>query len=340
VIPRPLRLNNTNFEIPQRIVELEGKTTQGSDIVIQHVLPHMMEYSGHFKKNIALFELETTSFAHNKWAEHINIMDEAWLTSGHAEQICKNSGVNIPTTTILHTTDMSKYSKTYECLDIPNDNEFTFYTIADMNNRKNISAIIRAYHTEFDPSEPVALLIKMSKYGMTPQATLDELKNHCNQLKQGLKLYPKIDYYKPEILVPNVVDDETIYRLHSSCDCFVSTSCGEAFCYPAFDAMAFGKTPIVTNWSGYTDYINDNTGWLVNSYMQQAFGGTDAFQSIYTGHESWAVVDINHLRRCMREAYEDKNLREKKSAAGKQRACDFSYEVIGPKLRKVLESYE
>ena len=205
-----------------------------------------------------------------------------------------------------------------------------------MNTRKNLVALIRAFHSEFDPSEPVSLLIKACRYGVDPTKTLSELQDYCNQVKQGINIQPKLEYYKPEILVPNVVDDHTVYRLHNSCDCFVLPSCGEAWCLPAFDAMAFGKTPIVTNWSGFTDYMTEDTGWLLDYHMQQAFNGND---SMYTCHERWASVDITHLRKCMREAYNDRQLKDKKAAAGKLRAKDFSYNIIGQKLKKVLESY-
>jgi glycosyltransferase involved in cell wall biosynthesis len=340
VVPRPIRFNALKFPVPERILELEQKSSFGCDIVIQHILPHFMEYNGNFKKNIAMFELESTSFAHTTWPEHINMMNIAWLTSTYAKDICEYSNVSIPTEVVLHTTDVSKYQKQYAPLDIPAvDGEFIFYTIADVNNRKNLSALIRAFHTEFDPSEPVSLLIKATRYGQHPAKVLTELQNHCNQVKAGLKLHSKMEYYKPEILVPNVTDDETVYRLHNTCDCFVMPSCGEAWCIPAFDAMAFGKTPIVTNWSGFLDYMTEDTGWLANCYMQQAFGGSDSFQSIYTGREKWAVVDIEHLGKCMRQAYENEELREQKAEAGKLRAYDFSYDVIGPKLRSKLESY-
>ena len=47
-----------------------------------------------------------------------------------------------------------------------------------------------------------------------------------------IKSYPdRVDYY---------ISEEDIYSIHSSCDCFVMPSYGEAWCIPAFDAMGFG----------------------------------------------------------------------------------------------------
>src|SRR4051812_31296994 len=94
---RPIKLNTMPFEIPERVAELEHKPVEDCDIVIQHILPHMMEYCGAFKKNIALFELETDYFGHTFWPEYVNLMDVAWLTSSHAKETCERSGIKIPT---------------------------------------------------------------------------------------------------------------------------------------------------------------------------------------------------------------------------------------------------
>jgi glycosyltransferase involved in cell wall biosynthesis len=340
VVARPIRLNNMKSNIPTKLKELENKSSANCDVIIQHILPQFMEYDGNFKKNIALFEVETNSFAHTSWPEFLNMMDVGWLTSSNAYKVCRDSNVDIPLNIVLHTTNVDKYKKLYQPLDVPSiDGEFVFYTIADMINRKNLSALIKAFHTEFDPSEPVSLLIKASKYGVNPHKALGELQKYCNDIKAGLKLYSNVAYYKPEILMTAIIDDETIYRLHNSCDCFVLPSCGEAWAIPAFDAMAFGKTPIVTNWGGFKDYMTEDTGWLVDCYEQQAFGGSDSFQSIYSAREKWAVVDIVHLGKCMRAAYENQELRQSKAEAGKQRAEDFSYDKIGLHLKNILESY-
>ncbi len=340
VVPRPIKLNALRFPLHKRIQELQEKSSSGCDVIIQHILPHMMEYNSAFKHNIALFELETHSIKHTMWPEYINNMDYAWVTNMHGMITCENSGVKIPTHFIPHAINTEKYNRDYLAINIPGvDGNFTFYTIADMNNRKNLTALIRAYHTEFDPSEPVSLVLKCSRYGMDNREVLTHLKAYCNEIKKGLGLYPSLDCYKPEVFIPNVVEDEQVYQLHNSCDCFVLPSCGEAFCIPAFDAMGFGKTPIVTKGSGFLDYMDDNCGWLVKKYAQQAFKGTDAFASIYTGKETWDVVDNMDLARCMREAYENPKLRQQKAKAGREKVKSFSYERTGSLLRKMLECY-
>ena len=62
VVCRPIKLNSRNVDLPERILELENKSSSGSDVCIQNVLPHHMDYNGRFKKNIALYFIETSSF--------------------------------------------------------------------------------------------------------------------------------------------------------------------------------------------------------------------------------------------------------------------------------------
>ena len=339
VVCRPIKLNNMHFPAPSRIQELEKKSSTGADVVIQHVLPHMMEYDGRFKINIGLCALETSTFKHTMWPEYFNLMDRGWLISKHSEKICRDSDITIPLDVIGQPTDVHKYERAYPPLDVPSYGDFVFYTIADVNTRKNLSAIVRAFHTEFDREEPVSLLIKGNKYDAPIQTVLKEIQTHCEEVKKGLSLYPKIEYYKQEIIVPNVVSDEEIMKLHATCDCFVSASCGEAWCIPAFDAMAMGKTPIVTKWGGFTDYVDNEVGWLVDCNMQQAFSGGGLFANMNSGHEEWAVVNIRKMQRAMREAYENNSLREQKSQAGIEKAKLFSYEAIGPRMKELLENY-
>ena len=79
----------------------------------------MLDYNGRFKKNIILYETETSNFTSSRWAEYINTMDEAWVVNRQMEQASVDSGVDVPIKMIPHTFDTSKYDKSYDLLDIP-----------------------------------------------------------------------------------------------------------------------------------------------------------------------------------------------------------------------------
>jgi hypothetical protein len=50
VVPRPIRFNNLPFQVPERIIDLQSKSAEGCDVVIQHTMPYTMEYCGKLRK--------------------------------------------------------------------------------------------------------------------------------------------------------------------------------------------------------------------------------------------------------------------------------------------------
>jgi glycosyltransferase involved in cell wall biosynthesis len=337
VVPRYIKLNNNVVDIPEKISKLELKSDKDCNVVIQHVLPHMMDYNGNFDKNIALYVTETDHCKNTTWPERISLMDEAWVPNKFmAETACVNSKISCPHYVIPHAADMTKYQKEYEPLIIPEiDGKFVFYFIGEINRRKNLGAMLKAFHLEFRPEEDVSILIKAHLPGQTEEESLNSLSSMCSKVKEGLKLYEK-DFYHKEILLCQYLREEEIMRLHQTCDCFVSTAFGEAWGIPIFDAMAMGKTPICTETGGPQDFLGDG-GYLVKSNKESCFGVLDSFPELYVGNESWDAPSINEIRRCMRSAFENKKERENKARAGIEQSYKYSYSNIGLLMKRTIE---
>ncbi len=336
VVPRPLKLNDFNHEPPARVLELEKKSAQGCDVVIQHVLPHQCVYDGHFRKNICLYASETSNFKSSVWADRLNLMDEAWVINLQMQYAAVMSGVTVTTRVIPHATDVERFQRSYEPLDVLKPyrerGDFLFYFVGEMVRRKNLAALLKAFHLEFDPYEPVQLVIKTSLPGKGHEEARGHIRGFCDEIKRGLKLH----YPKQELVFTERLTDHGMMRLHAGCDCFVLPSYGEAWAIPAFDAMALGKTPIVTACGGFLGYMSDASGWLVRSHFEPVFGALDSFDDLYTGHENWEAVDIGHLRRCMRNAFGSESLRKDKARHGTARAYDFSYDRVGQLMKEAL----
>ena len=322
VVPRPLRLDNTSGYVPQRIEELEERSSTGADICIQHVLPHLMEYSPKFKKNIALYATETSNFKDSDWARKINMMDEAWVINNQMVQASKDSGITIPIKVVPHATDFSK---------------FVFYTIADLNRRKNLEALIKAFHMEFEPSESVSLLIKTSQYGLKPDEVANKLKDVSNAIKIGLKKFSSVQEYKEDLMITDYLSPKDMNRLHATGDCFVMPSYGEAWCIPAVDAMGFGKTPICTNTGGMKDFIKDG-GFLVEGVMEPVFGMTRTFKNLFTCNEDWCSVSIRGLMEVMRHVYENQESLKNMKSEGLTQAYNYSHLNIGNLIKELLDA--
>jgi len=337
VVPRFINLNGSQAEIPRKIEELEKNSDKNCDIVIQHVLPHQLCFEGEFEKNICLYVSETDHFQNTCWPERIGLLDEAWVPNTFmAEEVSRNSKIATPHRVIPHASDMSKYQEIYEPFDIPFfKDKFVFYFIGEINRRKNIGAVLKAFHTEFRPEEDVAILLKSHIPGKSAEESKSYLTDLSMKIKDGLKLYQSNNMYHDEVFICDYLTEEQIMRVHSTGDCFVSASFGEAWGIPIFEAMAMGKTPICTDTGGPRDFIGDG-GYLVESRKENCFGVVDTFDELYVANESWDEPNISHMRQLMRRAFENNEERQRKSEEGISKSYDYSYSSIGEIMLSAL----
>lgn len=334
VVCRPLKFNEVQYTPPKRILELEQKSAKNCDIVIQHTLPCHIEYNSNFNINICLFAYETSNFIMSGWQNHLNLMDACIVINNQMKDACHKSNVKKPVYVVPHARDFYLYTQTYEKLDFvvnnTNKDDFIFYTIGEKSRRKNLAALLKAYFLEFDSHEDTSLIIKTNK---KEDESNDDIYKFIASIAAGLKVSrnPKV------VCINERLSNNAIMKLHNSCDVFVQPSYGEAWSIPAFDAMAFGKTPIVTNCTGYKEYIDENVGWLVDCKEEPVFGSDSDIKDLYHGCENWFSADVNDLRSKMREAYSSKELRKLKAANALDRAYEFSHEKVGLIFLEVLK---
>ena len=346
VVCRAVKLNDIQAEIPERIKELENKSTDGAEICIQCLLPHQLHYNGNFKRNICIPFIDTIELDRHPWISQMENF-EIWSPcvsldaaiediKEYEDESCReiNRAAIVPVPC-----DPSKYLSTQTPLDIGVDlsGKFIFYSIFDLTPRKNMLGLLKAFHTAFEPWEDVALIIKTGKFGKPA----DEVRSVCidmnKKICQSLKLYPEGEYNNP-IFITEQLTDEQIEQLHVLGDCFVLPTFGEAWCFPAFDAMGYGNKPIVTKNTSCDDYITDTTGTLCKSVPQPVSGMTDTFSEIFNGHEIWHEPSIIDFARSMRGMYEDRYVPIPKNNPqnGYERTMDFSRTVVGNKMKELL----
>jgi glycosyltransferase involved in cell wall biosynthesis len=273
VIPKAIRLNGSLANLPSRLIELENRSPYNCTHCIQHILPNYMKYDNSFKRSIGLFVLETKNISHTTWVDHINLMDEVWVPCIDMSFI---HGINKPINIVPHTFDLEPYNKVYQKLNIPQlNNRFVFYFIGEYNRRKHIGALLRAFHTEFEPEEGVELVLKVNKSGISDKDLATEMVGFCNKIKENMRIYSNIDRYKSEIIITTYISEEDMLRLHANCDCFVNPSYGESWC-------TLPTTYINTN-NGHK-YIKDiSKNDLVLSHTGKYQKVTNTFYRNYNG---------------------------------------------------------
>lgn len=357
VVCRPIKLNESNEKLPRRILELEAKDDSDCDTVIQCVLPHHMEYNGRFSKNIGVFFSETDSIP-LEWSSKLRLMDECWVVNTQQEKALSDSGFAKPIHKVFPPVDLEKYNQAYEPLKTLKDSlagQFSFYWIGDFNRRKNLSAVVKAFHTEFTTNEPVSLVIKGYKFNTSPQDTVGLVKKLCDEMKTNLKLYPKINDYKDEVIIGDTYSDEEMFRLHATCDCFVSVPYGECWGASIVDAMGLGKLVITSQVGGPAEYttglnsiaddwqeygLDVSNCLAIDSYSQSqddCFAMTEGFPFLFTAHEQWYAPNIPVLRNLMRQMYNmDTKTRKSLRKNATETVERFSYENFKERVNGLL----
>jgi len=90
--------------------------------------------------------------------------------------------------------------------------------------------------------------------------------------------------------------------LYRSVDCFVLPSRGEGWGLPILEAMACGLPVIATDWSGQTDFINDEIAYPL---AIEGLIPAKARCPYYKGFK-WAEPSYENLRALMRRVYENR----------------------------------
>lgn len=326
IVARPVFMSNEPLLKPsKKIIEAENNRFDKSpDIVIQNVLPDLFEK--HEGYNIGIIHTETRN-CNKIWINKINLLDELWVNSELEKVslqkdgvVCKISVVPIP----VNTKNLEKYQRFAEDLQIPELNgKYIFYFIGEHTDRKNILALVQAFHREFDYHEPVSLLIKTNN---------QSLKDEVNEWHKTSRTRSS---YIPEIFVAGQVEEKFIYSIHKTAHCFVCTSRGESNCLPIADALFFNNEVICVKGTYPSDIYYPNAV-AVDSQRTPVNTKSPPINHIYTGQEYWFDVDILQLQAEMRKMYENRN---NQKTTGKSFIIDnFSREAISEKIKLCLSS--
>ena len=326
VVPRAVTYNQEDSSVDDRILELEKKDAANCNICIQHVLPNNY-FVDRRMKNIGYIDTETSNFTDTGWQINMNLMDELWVPSEYCKKACEESGVTTPINIVPHSIDVNKYLHTQKGNEIQElYNNFNFVFVGEFIERKNLKALLRAFHTEFHPLEPVNLFIK------TSQAPLETVQNYCESVKKGLKLRSS---YKEEVTICGHLPIEDYISVLKQCHCFVMPSRAEGFCIPALEAMSLGMPCIYPKGSAMEEFC---VGTAVPSKLEPCFGAVESLPNIYTANSNWLEINVADLQVEMRTQFMKWNTEESKQTANKcvEQAKKFDHKIIGQTLKELL----
>lgn len=212
----------------------------------------------------------------------------------------------------------------YRCdLGIEDDQFMFLYTFSyySVFHRKNPSAVINAFTKAFKPNEGPVLVIK--------SIHSDSYSKYVTQLEQLTEGRKDIKFINKHI------NHDYMGALLSLTDCYVSLHRSEGLGLPLAQAMHLEKPVIATNYSGNTEFMNENNSILVP--WKYTTVPKDARP--YQFGAKWAEPDVNSAAEAMRWVYN--NQKEAKNLGKNGRIhleTNFSLEKTGKAMVERLNS--
>lgn len=178
------------------------------------------------------------------------------------------------------------------------EGHFVFYTVQSWTARKDLDFTLRAYLNAFTRQDPVTLIIKTDP--RDPSRTGWRGLFHPRvraRVRKLLRAYPRPARV---CLLTRYLDRATLLGLHGRGDCYLQLAHGEGWGLGAYDAAAFGRPVIATDFGGPLDYLTPETAWLVKS-TQVPVNDPAGFPS-FAPEQLWAQPDLGEASRLMGEA--------------------------------------
>ena len=203
--------------------------------------------------------IETTKVP-PRWLEVMNEIDKVVVPSMHAKWVFDNTVYKDEAGNKLKNNDENKVSIwPYTVLDQENkepfelnlDTEFNFLTVAQLSPRKNVEFLLEGFIEEFREDPNIGLVMKLSFSSnsiMDYHITKSRLTNLLSQYgDRQCKIY----------LLHGDLTENQMMGLYSNekINGYVTTTHGEGFGLPIFEAVQFDIPVIAPRFSGHLDFL-------------------------------------------------------------------------------------
>ncbi|PLR80750.1 glycosyl transferase family 1 [Bacillus canaveralius] len=271
-----------------------------------------------FNKKIGITIFETDKIP-DYWVSLCNQMDEIWVPTAFNYHTFTESGVDETKVRVMpYGIDVQKYDKNFEPYSFSTTPKtFTFLYTCQFDYRKGFDLLINSFCEEFTDNDDVTLIIKTYV--------------HENDIDAEaiIRSYIPIKNNIPSILIINEkMPENELLSLYSSCTCYISTDRACGWGMPQMEMMAMGKPVISINWSGSTEFMNDENTFLIQPLDELEPVDINLMINrplLYMGHK-WAKVSVENVRKTMRDAYRNKEKRLKIAKNAKE-MIDHKYSI-------------
>ena len=220
--------------------------------------------------------------------EGFRFVDEVWVASEYVRRaIAAESDVPVHVVPLPIEAPLGP-ARSRADLELPDGFMFLFVFDFVSAQRKNPTAVVKAFKRAFRPGEGPVLVLK----GMNGRERKPQWLDGLIAATEG----------RPDIhVVDAYVSAEERDALIASCDCYVSLHRSEGFGLTMAEAMARGKPVIATGYSGNREFMDDRNSYIVPHRLVPV---PDDWWAYAPGAE-WADPDVVAAAALMREVYEN-----------------------------------
>ncbi len=302
-------------------------------IQVQHTMPPAFAPVAGARASIGRTMFETDALPAG-WAEACNRMDLIWVPGEFNRATFSAAGVQPQKLRVVPgTIDLDSWTPSGERLTVAGARGYNFLSVFDWTLRKGWDVLLRAFCSEFQAAEDVALILKIhSSSGRTVQSIADEISAFLvGELGRDPATVPDI------ILQDGDLSDEQMRALTRAADCFVLPSRGEGWGRPIMEAMAMARPAIATGWSGQTAFMTSENSLPLDYQLVDVSEAGWRETPTYRGHR-WAEPSASDLATKMRVAFEERARMELLGAAARAHLEEkFSYRVVAEILCAEIE---
>lgn len=319
--------NEERAWIDSRIAQTHIHAQQGGtfDISLQITIPNEWEKIAPINVGYTA-GIETTKVA-PVWLQKASLMDKIIVVSNHSKDVFANTvyeATNQQTGETMELRNQTPISVVnFPVRDIKKqkiglkfDHDFNYLAISQWGPRKNFDNLINWFIEEnFD--QEVGLVLKTS------------IKNNCiidrkwteQRLKSILSKHGDIKC-KVYLLHGDMTEEEMMgLYTHSRIKCLISTTHGEGFGLPFFEAASSGLPVIAPNWSGHMDFMSvtdkrngkQNPLFSTVDYTLQNVQQEAIWDGVIQADSQWAFPEESSFKRRLREIRKDYDSAKKKA---------------------------
>lgn len=202
------------------------------------------------------------------------------------------------------------------------DKVYKFFTCGKTEIRKGHDILFECFNKAFEITDNVELHIMWHNPFFSQEENEKWTKLYKNS-KLGLKIF----------FHPRVSTHNEVASFINSCDCGIFLSRAEGFNIEALESLACGKTNIITNYSGHTEFCNNQNSRLITiDKLEPAHDG-----KWFHGQGEWAFLGENQKNQIieqMRLSFKERKFNDE----GIKTALHFSWKNAAQKLYDAINS--